>query len=164
MSDPTVPASPGAQPAAPRLTLRSGQHGEAVTETFYQQVGGRETFARIVHRFYRGVAGDDVLAPMYPPEDFAGAEERLLLFLEQYWGGPGTYSETRGHPRLRMRHVPFHVNPEAKERWLLHMRAALDEAQLSPMHDAAFWDYVERAALAMVNTHEPTPPRAEAPA
>ena len=81
--------------------------------SFYEQVGGRETFQRIVDAFYREVALDDVLKPMYPEEDLGPAAERLLLFLEQYWGGPKTYSETRGHPRLRMRHMPFKVNPDA---------------------------------------------------
>jgi hemoglobin len=125
--------------------------------TFYEQVGGHETFVKLVSAFYRGVAGDEVLRAMYPEEDLGPAEERLLLFLEQYWGGPGTYSETRGHPRLRMRHVPFHVNPEARDRWLAHMRTAVDELGLSPVHETTLWDYLERAAHAMVNTFEPTP-------
>ncbi|MEV7577820.1 globin [Microbacterium sp. NPDC089313] len=124
--------------------------------TFYDEVGGRETFAKIVSVFYREVALDPVLKPMYPEEDLGPAEERLLLFLEQYWGGPTTYGETRGHPRLRMRHMPFHVDPDARDRWLRHMRTALDEAQLSPLHETTLWDYLERAAYAMVNTFEPS--------
>ncbi|SDR77586.1 globin [Microbacterium paraoxydans] len=124
--------------------------------TFYDEVGGRETFAKIVSVFYREVALDPVLKPMYPEEDLGPAEERLLLFLEQYWGGPSTYGETRGHPRLRMRHMPFRVDPDARDRWLRHMRTALDEAQLSPLHETALWDYLERAAYAMVNTFEPS--------
>lgn len=124
--------------------------------TFYEEVGGHETFARLVDGFYRGVATDDVLKPMYPEEDLAPAAERLTMFLEQYWGGPGTYSERRGHPRLRMRHLPFHVNPDARDRWLGHMRTALDDLDLSPLHTATLWDYLERAAYAMVNTFEPT--------
>ncbi|GLJ60319.1 MULTISPECIES: globin [Microbacterium] len=127
--------------------------------TFYEQVGGRPTFQRLVAAFYRGVADDEVLKPMYPEEDLGPAEERLLLFLEQYWGGPTTYSETRGHPRLRMRHVGFHIDPEARDRWLAHMRAAVDELGLSPVHEATLWDYLERAAHAMVNTFEPQPGR-----
>jgi hemoglobin len=122
--------------------------------TFYDEVGGRETFSRIVSVFYREVALDPVLKPMYPEEDLGPAEERLLLFLEQYWGGPTTYGETRGHPRLRMRHMPFRVDPDARDRWLRHMRTAIDEAQLSPLHEATLWDYLERAAYAMVNTLE----------
>lgn len=124
--------------------------------TFYDEVGGRETFAKIVSVFYREVALDPVLKPMYPEEDLGPAEERLLLFLEQYWGGPTTYGETRGHPRLRMRHMPFHVDPDARDRWLRHMRTAVDEAQLSPLHESTLWDYLERAAYAMVNTLEPS--------
>lgn len=124
--------------------------------TFYDEVGGRETFATIVSVFYREVALDPVLKPMYPEDDLGPAEERLLLFLEQYWGGPTTYGETRGHPRLRMRHMPFRVDPDARDRWLRHMRTAVDEAQLSPLHEATLWDYLERAAYAMVNTMEPS--------
>ncbi|WP_305773787.1 globin [Leucobacter sp. wl10] len=141
---------PGRSPQ-PRLTLRSGENGDAVTDTVWAQVGGTETFERIVRAFYRGVREDPVLAPMYPDADWEGAIWRLRAFLEQYWGGPTAYSEQRGHPRLRMRHAPFPVTPEAKERWLAHMHAALDEAALPPMHDAALREYVERAALAMVN-------------
>jgi hemoglobin len=125
-----------------------------LSSNFYDEVGGRPVFQKLVHEFYRGVAGDPVLKPMYPEEDLGPAEERLLLFLEQYWGGPGTYSEQRGHPRLRMRHMPFKVNPDARDRWLLHMRAALDTLELSPMHETALWDYLERAAHAMVNTFD----------
>ncbi|MFI8631889.1 globin [Microbacterium sp. NPDC077663] len=127
---------------------------EAVS--FYDEVGGHEVFRRIVDVFYREVAADDVLRPMYPEEDLGPAAERLLMFLEQYWGGPTTYGETRGHPRLRMRHMPFHVNPDARDRWLRAMRIAVDEAGLSPLHEATLWDYLQRAAHAMVNTFEPT--------
>lgn len=137
--------------SSPRLTLRSGESGNAVTDTVWAQVGGTETFDRLVRAFYRGVREDPVLAPMYPDADWEGAIWRLRTFFEQYWGGPTTYSEERGHPRLRMRHGAFHVNPEARDRWLLHMNAALDEVALPPMHDAAFRDYVDRAAQAMVN-------------
>lgn len=124
--------------------------------SFYDEVGGRATFAKIVSVFYREVALDPVLKPMYPEDDLGPAEERLLLFLEQYWGGPATYGETRGHPRLRMRHMPFHVDPDARDRWLRHMRTAVDEAELSPLHESTLWDYLERAAYAMVNTFEPS--------
>ncbi|GLJ79153.1 globin [Microbacterium imperiale] len=126
------------------------------TRSFYDEVGGHEIFARLVEVFYREVATDDVLRPMYPEEDLGPAAERLLLFLEQYWGGPTTYGETRGHPRLRMRHRPFHVDPDARDRWLRHMRTAVDELDLSPLHEATLWDYLERAAHAMVNTFEPS--------
>lgn len=125
--------------------------------SFYVEVGGHDTFVRLVDAFYRGIAADPILKPMYPEEDLAPAAERLTLFLEQYWGGPTTYSEQRGHPRLRMRHLPFHVNPDARDRWLQHMRAAVDELGLSPLHEATLWDYLQRAAHAMVNTFDPTP-------
>ncbi|WP_342670841.1 globin [Microbacterium sp. K24] len=124
--------------------------------TFYDEVGGHETFAKIVSVFYREVALDPVLKPMYPEDDLGPAEQRLLMFLEQYWGGPTTYGDTRGHPRLRMRHMPFRVDPDARDRWLRHMRTAVDEAQLSPLHETTLWDYLERAAYAMVNTMEPS--------
>ncbi|MDQ1076794.1 globin [Microbacterium sp. SORGH_AS_0969] len=123
--------------------------------SFYDQVGGMDTFRRLVDAFYRGVATDEVLKPMYPEEDLGPAAERLTLFLAQYWGGPTTYGATRaGHPRLRMRHMPFHVDPDARDRWLRHMRAAVDEIALPPAFEAPLWDYLERAAYAMVNTFE----------
>jgi len=130
---------------------------DAAPMSFYDEVGGHEVFVRLVHYFYQGVATDEVLKPMYPAHDMDGAEERLTMFLEQYWGGPTTYSQRRGHPRLRMRHVAFHVNPEARDRWLGHMRDAMDRLQLSPLHDATLWDYLQRAAHSLVNTFEPTP-------
>ncbi|WP_318241319.1 globin [Cellulomonas avistercoris] len=123
-------------------------------DSFYAAVGGHETFVRLVDEFYRGVATDPVLRPMYPEEDLGPAAERLTLFLEQYWGGPTTYSERRGHPRLRMRHAPYKVNPDARDRWMLHMRTALDSLALAPLHHAELWDYLERAAHSMLNTFD----------
>jgi len=123
-------------------------------DSFYAAVGGRETFARLVEVFYAGVAEDPVLRPMYPEEDLGPARERLTLFLEQYWGGPTTYSDTRGHPRLRMRHAPFPVTPDARDRWLAHMRTAVRSLDLAPAHEAVLWDYLERAAYSMVNAWE----------
>jgi hemoglobin len=120
--------------------------------TFYDEIGGFDTMRRIVHRFYEGVATDELLRPMYPEEDLGPAEERFLYFLVQYWGGPSTYSEHRGHPRLRMRHAPFEVTPVAAEHWLKHFRAALDDADLTPEQDEKFWGYVTHAAQFMVNT------------
>lgn len=125
--------------------------------TFYDEVGGEATFTRLTDVFYREVAADPELRPMYPEADLGPAAERLKLFLMQYWGGPTTYSERRGHPRLRLRHVPFHINPAGRERWLTHMRTAVDEVGFSPMHEATLWDYLERAASAMVNTFDPAP-------
>jgi len=119
--------------------------------SFYDEIGGAETIRTIVSTFYAGVAEDEVLRPMYPEEDLGPAEERFFHFLCQYWGGPTSYSEQRGHPRLRMRHAPFVVNHEAKEHWLAHFRAGLDAARLTPEQDAEFWAYVARAADFMVN-------------
>lgn len=134
--------------------LRNGENGAAIGPSFYEQVGGREFFSALVTEFYRGVAGDPVLKPMYPEDDLAGAIERFTMFLEQYWGGPCTYSEQRGHPRLRMRHQPFKVNPDARDRWLGHMSDALDTMEISPLHREVLWDYLDRAAHAMVNTFD----------
>ena len=124
---------------------------EGVPPGFYEAVGGTETFAVLVHRFYAGVAGDPELRPMYPEADLSGAEERLRMFLEQYWGGPSTYSEQRGHPRLRMRHAPFQVTLAGRDRWLSHMRAALDSLELPPELERPLWTYMEMAAHSMVN-------------
>jgi len=120
--------------------------------TMFDLVGGHDTFDRLVRQFYRGVMADPVLAPMYPADDIEGAVWRLTAFLEQYWGGPRHYEEKRGHPRLRMRHQPFTINPAARNRWLRHMRAALDSVELPPLQDAEMWAYLERAAFSMVNT------------
>jgi hemoglobin len=141
-----VPPSP--------VTLRMSPGGEAMQGNFWEQVGGRPTFERLVREFYRGVAGDPVLLALYPEQDLEPAIQRLTGFLEQYWGGPTTYSQERGHPRLRMRHLPFKVNPDQRDRWLTHMRAAVDSLALPPLQDATLWAYLERAAHAMVNTFE----------
>jgi hemoglobin len=127
------------------------RRGTLQEQTFYEQVGGEETFRRLVHRFYEGVAEDPLLKPMYPEEDLGPAEERLTLFLIQYWGGPTTYSENRGHPRLRMRHAPFAVDEKARDAWLSHMRAAVDSLELSAEQDATLWGYLEMAARSMQN-------------
>ena len=123
-------------------------------ESFYDQIGGHKTFTKLVDAFYEGIKSDPVLRPMYPDEDMEGAVWRLRSFLEQYWGGPHTYSEQRGHPRLRMRHMPFKVNPDARDRWLGHMSKAVDSLGLSELDRAMLWDYLERAAHSMVNTFE----------
>jgi hemoglobin len=121
------------------------------TLTVYDRVGGMTFFERLVDRFYEGVAADPVLRPIYPEPDLAGARHRLTLFLAQYWGGPRTYDRGRGHPRLRMRHFPFAIGPAERDRWLLHMRAAL--AELAPPEDLAdaFERYFDNAAEAMRN-------------
>jgi hemoglobin len=120
--------------------------------TFYDAVGGAKTFRRLVHRFYQGVAEDPVLRPLYPEADLSGAEERLRMFLEQYWGGPRTYSEQRGHPRLRMRHAPFAVDQAAHDAWLRQMRSSVDELDLHPDAEKLLWDYLVMAAGSLVNT------------
>ena len=125
-----------------------------VTESFYDRVGGEPTFRARVDRFYEGVAGDPPLREMYPEEDLGPAADRLRLFLEQYWGGPKTYGETRGHPRLRMRHAPFVVTPTQRERWLHHMLAAVDTLGLPEAEDAELREYLVRAAQFMVNAFE----------
>lgn len=126
--------------------------GTAEQQTFFEQVGGEPTFRRLVHRFYQGVAEDPLLRPMYPEEDLGPAEERLALFLIQYWGGPRTYSERRGHPRLRMRHQPFPVTRAAHDAWLRHMRDAVDSLELAPEHEEQLWRYLVFAAGSLINT------------
>jgi hemoglobin len=126
--------------------------GSTTGPTFYEQIGGHETIARIVEVFYEGVATDEVLRPLYPDEDLAPAAARFTMFLVQYWGGPTTYSNQRGHPRLRMRHAPFAVTMEARDHWLRHFREGLDAVDLTPEQDAEFWAYVQHAATFMVNT------------
>ena len=127
-------------------------------ETFYDQVGGHETFVKLVDAFNAGDAQDPVPRPMYPEADLEGAATRLRGFLEQYWGGPTTYSDERGHPRLRMRHAPFPIDLDARDRWLAHMRAAVTSLGLSPALESTLWDYLERAAWSMVNQLPTTSP------
>ena len=93
-----------------------------VSPDFFARAGGEQTFRLLVDRFYAGVAMDPLLRPLYPEEDLAPAADRLALFLIQYWGGPTTYSQTRGHPRLRMRHAPFVIGAAERDAWLRHMR------------------------------------------
>ncbi|MBB5909581.1 globin [Actinoalloteichus hymeniacidonis] len=122
------------------------------SENFYEAVGGEQTFRRIVARFYSEVARDELLRPMYPEEDLGPAEDRLRMFLEQYWGGPHTYSDQRGHPRLRMRHVGFTIGEAERVAWLRCMRVAVDEADLDPAHRDRLWSYLEMAAQTLVNS------------
>jgi len=150
MTDQAMPAASGpVQPA--NVPLRGSEHGAALGPSFYETVGGRPTFEKLVREFYRGVADDPVLRPMYPEEDLGPAAERLTMFLEQYWGGPGTYSQRRGHPRLRMRHMPFPVDSAARDTWLRHMRAAVDALGLPPLQAETLWDYFDRAAHSLQN-------------
>jgi hemoglobin len=127
-----------------------GSDGEV---SVYELAGGSEFFESLVDRFYKGVALDPVLLPLYPqPEDLAPARRRLTLFLIQYWGGPTTYSDERGHPRLRMRHAPFVIGPVERDRWLVHMRAAVHALDPPVEVRAALFDYFAMAAEAMRNS------------
>jgi hemoglobin len=121
--------------------------------SFYEAVGGEETFTRLVHSFYRRVAADAQLRPVYPSRDLGPAEKHLRLFLMQYWGGPRTYDELRGHPRLRMRHARFSIGEPERDAWLRNMRAALDELDLDPEHDTQLWDYLVMAANSLINRY-----------
>lgn len=127
---------------------------EGSEDSFYEAVGGEPTFRKLVDIFYAGVADDPLLRPLYPEQNLEPAADRLRMFLVQYWGGPGTYSEQRGHPRLRMRHAPFRVGPAERDAWLRHMRVAVDSLGLPPDQERTLWDYLERAAYFMVNTLE----------
>ncbi|HUC56364.1 MAG TPA: globin [Streptosporangiaceae bacterium] len=124
-------------------------------QTFYEAVGGEETFTRLVHRFYAEVAADPDLRAVYPSKDLGPAEEHLRLFLMQYWGGPGTYSEQRGHPRLRMRHAHFEIGEAERDAWLKHMRTALDDLALPAEFDEELWRYLVMAAHSLVNVEPP---------
>ncbi len=119
--------------------------------TFFDEIGGLPTIERIVRGFYARVADDEVLRPMYPADDLEPAIDHLTKFLAQYWGGPKTYQEERGHPRLRMRHAEFRVDDEARRHWLDCFRAGLDEAELTPEQDQQFWAYVTNAAQFLLN-------------
>ena len=148
MADVSVPAD---------STAGTGRPDPGAADTFYQAVGGEETFRRLVARFYEGVADDPVLRPLYPDQDLAAAEQRLRMFLVQYWGGPRTYSEQRGHPRLRMRHVPFRIGLAERDAWLGHMRDAVDSLGLPPEAERLLWDYLVMAAGSLVNSDHDSP-------
>jgi hemoglobin len=124
---------------------------ETQAPSLYEAIGGEPAFRRLVHRFYAEVAADPELRRVYPSRDLGPAEEHLRLFLIQYWGGPADYNDRRGHPRLRMRHVHFHIGPAERDAWLRHMRTALDELELDPVHDAQLWEYLVMAAHSLVN-------------
>ena len=119
--------------------------------SLYEEMGGHKTFEQLVSHFYALVSVDPVLRPMYPDDDMKGAAERLLMFLEQYWGGPSTYSEQRGHPRLRMRHAGFHIGEQERDVWLQHMKSAVEDLDMKPNLKEQLWDYLVMAANSMVN-------------
>lgn len=134
----------------------SDNNTSEISELF-SRVGGSDTFDLLVKRFYEGLAEDPVVFPMYPADDIEGAMWRLSAFLQQYFGGPTDYSDQRGHPRLRMRHAGFHINPDARERWLHHMKSAVDSLELYPADHELLWAYLDRASLSMVNTFADQP-------
>jgi hemoglobin len=119
--------------------------------TFYEKMGGEAFFADLVSQFYARVATNPILRPMYPDEDMKGAALRLQWFLEQYWGGPTTYEDNRGHPRLRMRHAQFHIDTKARDEWLSCMGAAVDGMEMDPVMREELRSYLEMAANSMVN-------------
>ncbi|WP_354527516.1 globin [Nakamurella sp. UYEF19] len=121
-------------------------------ESFYDEVGGRPTFEGIVDRFYAIVEHDPVLRPLYPEADLGPAAVRFRMFLEQYWGGPRTYSDLRGHPRLRMRHAPFVIGLPERDAWLRAMANAVNGANLEPGAHERLWNYLVMAADSMVNS------------
>jgi len=126
--------------------------------TLYDAVGGLPFFVALVDRFYEGVAEDEVLLSLYPePEDLTDARHKLALFLAQYWGGPPTYSEERGHPALRMRHAPFEIGPRERDRWLHHMLAAVDELDPPAEIREPLESYLTMAAGALVIRQDPGP-------
>jgi len=120
-------------------------------ESLYDEVGGDAVFRAIVDRFYQGVAMDPLLRPLYPDEDLSGRSTSLAGFLIQYWGGPATYSEQRGHPRLRMRHAEWVIGERERDAWLGHMHDAVASVDLPPDARAAIWEHLERAAWSLVN-------------
>lgn len=134
----------------------NGASSPVSQQSLFEAIGGAATFDRLVSRFYAGVESDPELRAVYPSRDLGPAREHLRLFLIQYWGGPGTYSERRGHPRLRMRHARFSIGEPERDAWLRHMRAALDELGLDQAHDDELWNYLVMAAYSLVNTEPPT--------
>jgi hemoglobin len=125
--------------------------GDRPARTFYEAVGGEPTFTRLVDRFYDAVEDDPVLRPLYPGEDLVDARRHLRLFLMQYWGGPSTYDELRGHPRLRMRHGPFAIGPAERDAWLGHMTTAVRSLGLAEPLERQLLGYLTSAANALQN-------------
>lgn len=126
--------------------------------TPYEAFGGQPFFESLVASFYERVAQDPILRPMYPDEDLAAAERRLCLFLQQYWGGPDTYSQERGHPKLRMRHMPYAIDSVARDRWLTLMHDAMIDQKLPEPAERVLWQYLVGAAFAMQNVMDDAPP------
>jgi len=120
----------------------------------YEFAGGEAVFRQLVDVFYGRVEQDDVLRPLFP-DDLEPGKRWQLLFLTQYFGGPSDYATERGHPRLRMRHMPFPIDGEARERWLGHMLAAIDSVGIPEPAREVMRDYFERASTAMINVYAP---------
>ena len=120
--------------------------------TDFEVFGGKEFFSSLVKDFYQEIITDPILKPMYPEDDIDGAIERLTLFLMQYWGGPTTYSDQRGHPRLRMRHAQFPIDFAARDAWLKNMEIALGKQTISDENRTKLWNYLMMSADSMVNT------------
>lgn len=119
----------------------------SLQKSLYERVGGEDFFTRLVEEFYAGVVTDQALWPLYPDHsDLDGAKERLRLFLIQYWGGPTTYTEVRGHPKLRLRHMPFLIGPKERDHWLVHMAAAVEETTLDQEIRSELMTYFSTAA------------------
>jgi hemoglobin len=129
-----------------------------LSKSVFELAGGEVAFRTLVKRFYARVASDPILRAVYPDEDLSGAADRLTLFLIQYWGGPTTYSDQRGHPRLRLRHQPFAIGQSERDAWLGHMTAAVESMDFAPSIRTALLDYFETASTAMINQPVPAEP------
>jgi hemoglobin len=123
-----------------------------VEQSLFDAVGGEDFFVKLVDGFYVGIESDEVLRPMYADQDLAESRRHLALFLQQYWGGPATYQAERGHPRLRMRHMPFVIDGDARDRWIYHMHASLFQIEMDEELRDQLWAYLVSAAHSLVNT------------
>ena len=121
-------------------------------QSLYDAVGGEEFFVKLVDGFYQGIETDEVLRPMYVDQDLTESRRHLSLFLQQYWGGPSIYQAERGHPRLRMRHMPFVIDDDARDRWIYHMHASLSQIEIDDALRDQLWTYLVSAAHSLVNT------------
>ena len=121
-------------------------------QSLFDAVGGEEFFVKLVDGFYEGIETDEVLRPMYVDQDLTESRRHLTLFLQQYWGGPSIYQAERGHPRLRMRHMPFVIDDDARDRWIYHMHASLSQIEMDEALRDQLWTYLVSAAHSLVNT------------
>jgi hemoglobin len=123
-----------------------------VEQSLFDAVGGEEFFVKLVDGFYVGIESDEVLRQMYVDQDLTESRRHLTLFLQQYWGGPSIYQAERGHPRLRMRHMPFVIDDDARDRWIYHMHASLSQIEMDEALRDQLWTYLVSAAHSLVNT------------